>query len=199
MNQLYAEFGYASLPALGHNRSGDRLLVQRAPRHFAFLLIDVAGHGDTASRVASSLYWPHVDGKEPPSSKALLRDLHHQLAGSVGAAGLAAVFCFESRRFWHTSVGSVHLYHSRLGALESQTGHLGVRDRELHEKPASVEPGDVLVACTDGVQNRGLTEHIGQLSGSAYVQASTLLQRQNKNHDDATVALVRVGTKIVGG
>lgn len=199
MNQLYVEFGYASLPALGHNRSGDRLLVQRAPHHFAFLLIDVAGHGDTASRVASSLSWPNVDVGEPPSSKALLQHLHHQLAGSVGAAGLAAVFCFESRRFWHTSVGSVHLHHSRLGALESQTGHLGVRERDLNEKSASVESGDVLIACTDGVKNRGLAEHIGQLSGSAYMQAGTLLQRQNKNHDDATVAIVRVGTKIVVG
>lgn len=197
MNELYAEFGYASLPAIGHSESGDRILVQQTPSYFALLLIDVAGHGATASRVAHSLVWPNMEGEDPPSSQGLLQSIHHQLAGSVGAAGLAVVFCFKSKRFLHTSVGSIRLHHSRLGALESRAGHLGVRNRAMHEKTDSIESGDVLIACTDGVQNRGLAAHIEQLSGSAYVQAGTLLRRQNKNHDDATVALVRVGTKIV--
>lgn len=199
MKELYVEFGYASLPALGHNESGDRILVQRATSYFALLLIDVAGHGPGAARIAVGLRWPDFDKKAPPSPAALLLDIHKQLAGSVGAAGLALVMDFTTERFCYAGIGSAQLYHSRSGNLELQSGHLGERSHGLREKCVDLFPGDTVVACTDGIQNRGFVEHIEQLSGSAYLQTGTLLQKLGKNHDDATIALLRVGSKVVGG
>lgn len=199
MSQLYAEFGYASLPALGHSESGDRILVQRDPSHVSLLLIDVAGHGASAAAVAKKLKWPMMPPGPLPSPEAMLIDVHHQLEGGVGAAGLALVMCFLTERFLYAGLGSMQLYHSRLGALELQAGHLGKRRLGLREKCVDLRPGDAVVACTDGIQNRGFVEHIEHLSGSAYQQASTLLQRQGKNHDDATIALLRVGSRVVDG
>lgn len=188
---LRADVGFASWPALGEKRSGDRLLLERSEQALTLLLVDVAGHGDAAAHIADALVLPPPTGpSRHPADLLAALDVH--LRGSVGAAAGALVIDLEGATWSFASIGSVQLHHSQAGFLPGQAGHLGVTQTRIRERRGRLAARDTLVLFSDGVRLRGLREALGGLRGSAHQKAGALLHLQSRTHDDGTVAWIDV-------
>lgn len=188
---LRADVGFASWPAFGEQRSGDRLLLQRGEGTLTLLLVDVAGHGDGAAAVAESLDLGPAEGRGTAPA-ALLTALDARLQGTVGASAGALVIDLAAASFCFAAVGSVQLHHSALGLLASQAGHLGVTRTRVREQRGALSARDTLVLFSDGVRLRGLADALPGLQGSAHQKAGGLLHLQGRTYDDGTVAWVDV-------
>ena len=190
------ECGIATRCRLGEEMSGDLAVVRLVPGGALVAGIDGLGHGSEAARAARKA---GAVMRERPSRDLvwLVQRCHSALRGTRGAAiSLAFVSAFDSNMTW-VGVGNVEgrvLSGDPASARPKGSLVLG-RGVPGHELPAvraatiAMQPGDVLLLATDGV-DPGFADSL-ELSGSSQTISERILADHWKTSDDALVIVVR--------
>jgi negative regulator of sigma-B (phosphoserine phosphatase) len=176
--------------------SGDLAVVKLLPEGALVAGIDGLGHGSEAARAARKAA---AVMRENPGQDlvGLVQRCHSALRGTRGAAiSLAFVSASESRMTW-LGVGNVEgRVLSGDPAATRPKGSLALaRGVPGHELPAvraatmTVQPGDVLLIATDGV-DASFADSL-ELSGSSQTISERILSDHWKPPDDALVIVVR--------
>jgi negative regulator of sigma-B (phosphoserine phosphatase) len=190
------EWGIATRCRLGEAMSGDLAVVSLLPEGALVAGIDGLGHGSEAARAARNAA-PGNREHRGQDLVGLVQRCHSALRGTRGAAiTLAFVSASESRMTW-LGVGNVEgRVLSGDPAATRPKGSLALgRGVPGHELPAvraaamTVQPGDVLLIATDGV-DAGFADSL-ELSGSSQTISERILSDHWKPPDDALVIAVR--------
>jgi phosphoserine phosphatase RsbX len=190
------EFGIAARCRHGEATSGDLAVVNLLPEGALVAGIDGLGHGSEAARAARRAA---AVMRESPTEDlvALVERCHSALRGTRGAAiSVAFVSASEGRMTW-LGVGNVEGRVLSGDPAETRPkGSLALgRGVPGHELPAvraatmTVQPGDVLLLATDGV-DAGFADSL-ELSGSSQAISERILSDHWKPSDDALVIVVR--------
>jgi phosphoserine phosphatase RsbX len=190
------EWGIATRCRLGEAMSGDLAVVNLLPEGALVAGIDGLGHGSEAARAARKA--AAVMCESPGQDLVgLVQRCHRALRGTRGAAiSLAFVSASERRMTW-LGVGNVEgrvlsgdPAATRLkGSLALGRGVPGHELPAVHAATMTVQPGDVLLFATDGV-DAGFADSL-ELSGSSQTISERILSNYWKPPDDALVIVVR--------
>ena len=190
------EWGVATRCRRGEETSGDLAVVQLLPDGALVAAIDGLGHGGAAARAARTA--GQVVRERPSEDLVLLVErCHSALRDTRGAAiSLAFVSPAEGTMSW-LGVGNVEgrvvsgdPSATRLkGSLALRSGIPGHELPTVRTSTIDVQPGDVLVLATDGIE----TAFGDSLDTSGPTQAITdrILAAHWKRSDDALVVAVR--------
>jgi phosphoserine phosphatase RsbX len=190
------EWGIAARCRLGEVTSGDLAVVNVVPDGALVAGIDGLGHGSEAARAA---HRAAAVMRESPGDDLvrLVERCHRALRGTRGAAiSVAFVSASESRMTW-LGVGNVE---GRVlsgdpaatrpkGSLALGRGVPGYELPPVRAATITVQPGDVLLLATDGV-DAGFADTL-DLSGSSQTISERILSDHWKPSDDALVIVVR--------
>jgi phosphoserine phosphatase RsbX len=176
--------------------SGDLAVVNLRPEGALVAGIDGVGHGSEAAHAAQRAA---AVMRESPTEDLvrLVERCHSALQGTRGAAiSVAFVSASESRMTW-LGVGNVEGRVLSGDPAETRPkGSLALgRGVPGHELPAvraatiPVQPGDVLLLATDGV-DAGFADSL-ELSGSSQAISDRILSDHWRPSDDALVIVVR--------
>lgn len=194
------EWGFATLPLPGQTQSGDLHFVRVWPDGALLAAVDGLGHGReaaTAARLAVAILEAH----ETEPLEALMRLCHEALRGTRGAVLSAARIDAAAGALAWLGVGNVEGFLSRARPAASRRGRdqerrlipdagvLGSRLPPLHPRAVPLEPGDLLILATDGVDAGFADDPLP--SGSPREIAKRLLAAHGRSTDDALVLVVR--------
>jgi len=182
--------------APGETRSGDGHVVLPVPGGLMVGVVDALGHGAEAADVAFAAV--AALGASPCESPAgRLRDCHRALAATRGAVLALARIDAAGSLTW-TGVGNVEavLLRPRGGSTEvlrtliSRPGVLGMRlPANLVETSHPLEPGDVLLMASDGVDQAFVRDVAAGDEPAAAVRR--IIEGRLRAHDDALVVAAR--------
>jgi phosphoserine phosphatase RsbX len=190
------EWGIATRCRLGEAMSRDMAVVNLLPEGALVAGIDGLGHGSEAARAARKAAAVMRDSSGQ-DLVGLVERCHRALRGTRGAAiSVAFVSASESRMSW-LGVGNVEgRVLSGDPAATRPKGSLALgRGVPGHELPAvraatmAMQPGDVVVLATDGV-DAGFADSL-ELSGSSQTISERILSDHGNPSDDALVIVVR--------
>ncbi|MGC8875126.1 MAG: SpoIIE family protein phosphatase [Chloroflexia bacterium] len=189
------EIGIARQAKAGSRVSGDAPLVVERGRYTVIALADGLGSGEKAAHSARLA----VQGVEELATEALqdiLAYCHYTILAAGGVGVMMAILRLDpiARALEFCGVGNIRFQaHSREPIQPIvRYGYLGVRLPSLHVYRFSYTPGDAFVLHTDGVSTRfHLHNHIADLQDGAQSLAERILGQYGKEHDDATVIVVR--------
>jgi negative regulator of sigma-B (phosphoserine phosphatase) len=190
------EWGVATRCRRGEATSGDLAVVQLLPEGALVAAIDGLGHGGEAARAARTA--GEVLRERPSEDLMLLVErCHSALHDTRGAAiSLAFVSPAEDTMSW-LGVGNVE---GRLvsgdpsatrlkGSLALQNGIPGHELPDVRASTIDVQPGDVLVLATDGIET-AFGDSL-DVSGPTQAIADRVLAAHWKPTDDALIVAVR--------
>lgn len=190
------DWGVATTPLTGQRANGDQSFVVQNGGTALVAAIDALGHGPEAE--VAALHAVGVLSAAPtiPIGE-LIRRCHQALLGRRGVVLSLAAFDVGAGILTWAGVGNVEgaLHRVREGRIVSRSGLViigGVVGGDLHEvrpQQLPVEPGDLLVLATDGVERACVDAIDPGLSPER--SAADLLQRFGKGTDDALVLVVR--------
>jgi phosphoserine phosphatase RsbX len=193
---LVLERGEAGLAHEGEHRSGDIAVFAPSARGGLFAVIDGLGHGGAAAdaaETAGGILRSYAD--EPP--QRLLERCHEELRRTRGAVMTLAWFDLGARTMAWTGVGNVEARLVRAGDGPGARhdspvvlgGVVGYNLPQVRLGTIPLEPGDAVVAATDGVA----ADYSSSLEPGVGAQelAERVLARHGKGTDDALVAVVR--------
>jgi negative regulator of sigma-B (phosphoserine phosphatase) len=190
------EWGIATRCRLGEDMSGDLGVVNLLAEGVLVAGIDGLGHGSEAARAARKA--AAVMRESPDQDLVeLVERCHSALRGTRGAAiSMAFVSASASRMTW-LGVGNVEgrVLSGDPAATRPKASLALARGVPGHELPVvraatmTVQPGDVLVLATDGV-DAGFADSL-ELSGSSQTISERILSDHWKPADDALVIVVR--------
>jgi negative regulator of sigma-B (phosphoserine phosphatase) len=190
------ELGIAERALPGEPRSGDRAVLAAYEGGALVAAIDGLGHGGDAADAADAA--AAVMAKRPDEEPVrLIEACHRALARTRGAVMTLAWFDLVASRLSWTGVGNVEgrLVHAGAGLLAPTHGPLtkggvvGYNLPSIRVTGAGLEPGDVKVLATDGIDS-GFARDILE-GGSAQDIADRILAAHGKASDDALVVVVR--------
>ncbi len=183
------------MPASGSTACGDAGLIRRTEGKLFFAIVDGAGHGEDAARVARNCV-AFIEENLGGDLVDVVKRMHEHLKGSVGAvAGLGALD-EESGELEFVGIGN--LTARRLGPhgrrLVPSPGIVGYSIRTPKKDRLRLLEGDVFLLCTDGVREHFGTEECPELlSECAEVAAAAVLDRFGREEDDAACIVLRYG------
>ena len=180
-------------PCRGEHYSGDVAFIHEHGAGAFLAMVDAAGHGRSAHRVATEVE-TILRSEDTTDLAALVQSLHRQLMGGPGAVIIAGFLDAESLVFTFVQIGDVHgkVFGPRRRTLVGQAGMLGHAIRTPNIRSETLFAGDTLVLCTDGVSERyDLAEIQGYRTISADALAHRIVEIFGKGHDDATCLVVR--------
>lgn len=192
----FLDWGVAAATRTGESVSGDRFLVHRTGTRILLAVVDGTGHGPGAAQAAEvAMALLELNAAEPPAE--LLRQCHRGLAGTRGAAILAAGYDTREATLAWAGVGDAFGVLARADArarpgreaLLPRGGILGVTLPPLGASLLAVRDGDLLVLATDGVRD-DFTDEARPGDEPSRV-AARILERHGRGHDDALVLAVR--------
>lgn len=195
------ELGVACATLPGQSESGDLYVCETFTDGVLLALVDGIGHGPeaaVAAKTACAILKTHA--AEPVI--ALAERCHRGLRFTRGAVMGLAAFDFEHNLLTWLGIGNVQGVVRRCGLPTDGTEELlllraGVVGSQLPPLQASVlpvAPGDMFVLATDGVRS-GFGARITSCE-TPMRTAQTILDRYNKQTDDALVLVVRYQGKV---
>lgn len=190
------EIGVACAPLPGQSESGDRYVCETFTDGVLLALVDGIGHGPeaaVAAKTACAILKTHA--AEPVI--ALAERCHRALRFTRGAVMSLAAFDLKHNLLTWLGIGNVQGVMRRFALPTEGTEELlflraGVVGSQLPPLQASVLPvaaGDMLVLATDGVTS-GFGPRITSCE-TPLRTAQAILDRYNKQTDDALVLVVR--------
>jgi phosphoserine phosphatase RsbX len=187
------EWGVAARTRLGEVTAGDRAFVTPLDGGTLGAVVDGLGHGPEAARAAS------IGGRilRQPLDRdlvALAGRCHEALRGTRGAALSLALVSASERALTWLGVGGIEgrVFRSRRprqALLSVASGVLGHRLPPLRPQRLPLDPGDVIVLATDGVERH--FDRALRLCGSAAEIAERVVAASWRGDDDALVLVVR--------
>ncbi len=190
------EWGVATRCRRGEASNGDLAVVTMLPDGALVAGIDGLGHGSEAAHAARQA--AEVVRESPTRDLVrLIERCHASLRGTRGAAISLAFVCPSKSRMTWLGVGNVEgrvLSGDPAATQPKRSLALG-RGVPGHELPtvkaatSDLEPGDVLVLATDGIEV-AFADRL-EVSGSAQTISERILADHGKTSDDALVVTVR--------
>jgi negative regulator of sigma-B (phosphoserine phosphatase) len=186
--------GIAGAALEGEDRSGDLAVFAPTSRGGLACLIDGLGHGDPAAdaaAAASEVIRHHAEA--PPQE--LLDRCHEALKRTRGVVMTLAWFDVERAELLWTGVGNVdaRLCHPAAGGRHDVAlvfgGVVGYQVPRVRPTTQPLEPGDLLVMVTDGIDPAFSSALEG--GGGAQTIAERIFAAHGKGTDDALVIVVR--------
>jgi anti-sigma regulatory factor (Ser/Thr protein kinase) len=190
------EFGAATRPYPTMPVNGDAFVIKRWSASALVSVIDGLGHGPYAHRAAQTAR-QYVETHFDQSLDAIFRGVGRACRATRGVVMALVRFDFAGHgiRFSFASVGNIE---ARLfGRSDRQQfivrrGILGGHAPNPRVTEHRWEPGTVMVLHSDGVTSHwGLADFPDLASESPTTMAQRLLRALAKEHDDATVVVVR--------
>ena len=190
------EWGIAARDRPGERTSGDRAVVSLVAEGALVVAIDGLGHGDEAARAALTAA-DVVRASPTPDLVTLLQACHVGLRGTRGAAISLAFLSAAGGGLTWLGVGSVE---GRMlsgdpssrrpkGSLPLAAGIPGHHLPDVSTATLPMEPGDVLVLATDGI-DAAFADAL-DTSGSTQAISERILADHGRRPDDALVVAVR--------
>ena len=190
------EWGIAARDRPGERTSGDRAVVSLVAEGALVVAIDGLGHGDEAARAALTAA-DVVRASPTPDLVTLLKACHVGLRGTRGAAISLAFLSVAGGGLTWLGVGSVE---GRMlsgdpssrrpkGSLPLAAGIPGHHLPDVSTATLPMEPGDVLVLATDGI-DAAFADAL-DTSGSTQAISERILADHGRRPDDALVVAVR--------
>ena len=187
------DWGVASSPLRGQERSGDDHLVFPFPGGVLVAAMDGVGHGQQAAQaalVARQILEAHPG--EPVVD--LVQRCHAALRDTRGVVMSLASIDGTRRLMSWMAVGNVQGGLRRAGAggpeeLLLRSGVVGAQLPTLQATAVRIAPGDTLIFATDGIEgdfSRALAR-----GGSAQAAAESILTHHGRHPDDALVLVAR--------
>jgi negative regulator of sigma-B (phosphoserine phosphatase) len=190
------EWGVAARPLPGEHESGDHFLVKSFDEGALIAVVDGLGHGAEAAAAARRAV-ATVEAAARDPLPILLKRCHDALVGTRGVVmSVAAIDTFHRQVTW-AGVGNVDAWllrpHAEGGkartSLVPRGGVLGRDVPPVAPVTLAIEPGDVLVFATDGIQE-GFVEAMS-LQEAPQRAASRVMAAHGKGTDDALVLVAR--------
>ncbi len=179
----------------GGHYSGDLAFVHEHGAKVFLAIVDAAGHGRSAHRVAMQVE-SILRSEDTHDLAGLVQSLHRRLIGGPGAVMIAGVLDTESLAFTFVHIGDSHgrIFGPRRRSLVGEAGMLGHAIRTPNVRSETLSAADTLVLCTDGISERyDLSEIQGHQTIPADALARRIVEQFGKDHDDATCLVVRCG------
>ncbi|MCG2576072.1 serine/threonine-protein phosphatase [Dechloromonas sp. XY25] len=198
------EYAVASRPFPGERQSGDAALVDADADNILVAVVDGLGHGEEAAHAADVA----IKALRTPAGRSvssLLQHCHEALRPTRGAAVALATLQASGATLTWSGVGNVEgvLIPARYGPprrkeyLINQGGVVGYRMPAVRARTVSMQPGDVLILASDGVDERFAENDMP--AGAPEQMARAILERHGKESDDALVLVLRwLGTACGG-
>jgi phosphoserine phosphatase RsbX len=190
------EWAVATCPIPGEAVSGDRHLVQFYPEGLFLAAVDGAGHGAEAAE-ASAIAVATLGHSLNSPLNSLFDLCHAALRSTRGAViSLASIRSSDLLMSW-AGVGNVEVVHLRQEnsgykreTLLLRNGVIGYQFVPPRESHLQMQPGDVLIFVTDGIDTYFLDGI--DLEEPCQKIADSILDRHGKGTDDALVLAVRI-------
>jgi phosphoserine phosphatase RsbX len=186
--------GVAGAALEGEDRSGDLAVFTPTTSGGLACLIDGLGHGGAAADAAEAAAEViRVYAEAPPQE--LLDRCHEALKETRGVVMTLARFDTDAAELEWTGVGNVdaRLWHPKAGGRHDVAlvfgGVVGYQVPRVRPSTLSLEPGDLLVMVTDGIDPGFASALDG--GGAAQVIAERVFAAHSKGTDDALVVVVR--------
>lgn len=172
---------------------GDLIYTKEYDDKYFFAAIDVLGHGSDARKLAIKIQL-YLDIHYEEDLIDIMTGLHKNILGSRGAV---ASLCLidNTGQLQHVGIGniSVRIKGSELIRLISRDGIIGYGTVKPNLSEISLKIGDIVLLYSDGIQNRFRWDDCKDLlSKSAESLASGILNRYQKNDDDASCLAIKV-------
>ena len=184
------DLAHSSRPCVGETFNGDAVWVGEWIHRPVFAVFDASGHGPEAHEASKQACEALARWNGTMDMRALAAQLHDELKGSRGSAGVIGVLDDQMLRGF--GIGNVELraLNRTITALLTP-GVLGVRlRRRVHVFEIPLRVGDRLIAFSDGVKGRIDSDYHEGLSPADL--CDSLLRDHSRPHDDATVLVADV-------
>lgn len=199
MNDAIIESAAASFTLPGQDECGDRQAVVSLPYSAVVTVIDGIGHGTEAAEAAERAVAMVREGRDPGNLIDLLKRCHTSLTGSRGAVMNLA--CFDQRQGTLTWVGIGNVEGRLLlrnkdkdsgyvrEHLLLRPGVVGQRLPTLQVAVSRVQPGDMMIFATDGI-DPGFADNL-KIDSPVGDIADGIISRYCKKTDDALALVIR--------
>ena len=189
------ELGMGQKAKAGNLICGDGYLVRQDGPRAVIAVSDGLGSGEKAQH-SSNLALNGVTENLDASLADVLTYCHYVILAAGGVGVMMTVLRLDEAagRLEYAGVGNVRfLAHSRKVIQPiTRYGYLGVRLPTLQVLHFDYSPGDTFLLHTDGISSRfHLHNHLPDLEQGAQALADRVLQEYRKEHDDATLVVVK--------
>ncbi|NWF80487.1 MAG: SpoIIE family protein phosphatase [Chloroflexi bacterium] len=181
-------------PKAGQRVSGDTYVVERfSPHGLTVSVIDGLGGGEAAAHAAESAA-AVIRSNPAQDPTELIRRSHRALHGTRGAVMALLSYDLQARNVSFVGVGNIGIqaYSSLPIKPISKNGIIGYRLPSLLKLAYSYNSGDTFVLYSDGVSGHFALDRTLDVSSEPQRLAECILQHYGKDHDDATVVVVRI-------
>jgi len=189
------DYGIAQQPKIGNLVNGDGYLVREAGPRVVVAVCDGLGSGqkaDRSSQLAIQGVAEHLDGVLVD----ILAYCHYSILAAGGVGVMMTVLRLDpaAGQLEYAGVGNIRFLAHSQHVIQPITryGYLGVRLPTLHGMRFDYDPGDIFFLHTDGISSRfHLVNHTRDLQESPQRLADLVMQQYRKEHDDATLVVVK--------
>lgn len=176
---------------------GDDTWVHESDQHIFLAIFDGAGHGLTAARIADKAMDFIQSNYQNCALDHLLQNLHEHLKGTDG--GVAAICKVDKLTKSCECIGVGNIF-IRLCSDSNKAKNILIRGGILGYEITSpksyqfiLNNRDILILYSDGIKNHfDLSESLGGYSQTSEQIAKTLINEHAREHDDASVIVLRV-------
>jgi len=189
-----------SVPVHGETVCGDDFAAAEKNGSMAFLLVDGLGHGPLAADCATAAVEAFRESRSdlPPD---LIQEIHGALRATRGAAVAVGRFDLGGRELRFTGIGNIAGFIWGKGGarhLLSHPGIVGHDVRNVRQLTYELDESVLVVLYSDGILTHWSLESYGGLpSRDPALVAGVIYRDQKRGRDDATVVVVRAGSRPV--
>ena len=174
--------------------NGDQAFLRQHDGSVFFGIVDGAGHGRDAHEIAN-IMCDFLNSHSHLELTELMQALHAHLKGSRGGVAIFGRIDLATATASYVGVGNIEMrvFGSQTKRCVLTPGVLGYNIRTPKHQVSDLTAGDVLVLHSDGISSTfDLYDYPDLPWDNAQTIATTIVDRFNKNNDDATALAIRI-------